>query len=60
MFDVGLFVGYPTLLLLLLFLTIFLQRKVFPPVVKYIAIKTIDKMAKIATAIMSATSNFEN
>ena len=27
---------------------------------KYIAIKTVDKMAKIASAIMSATSNFEN
>ena len=39
---------------------IFWQRKPFRPVVKYIAIKTVDKMAKIASAIMSATSNFEN
>ena len=38
----------------------FWQRNAFPPVVKYIAIKTVEKMAKIASAIMSATSNFEN
>ena len=56
-------VGHATLVLLLSLLSFFMilwQQKAFPPVVKYIAIKTVDKMAKIATAIMSATSNFEN
>ena len=45
---------------LLSFALLFWRGQTLLSVVKYIAKKAVDKMAKITTAIMSTTSSFEN